>query len=79
MTMQFSVRYESAELGERLRELAQARGLSLNALIVSILEEAAGVGRRDVLARYATASEEDAEELDAFLAEQRVIESARWR
>ena len=77
---QFSVRYDSDELAERLRALASARGMSLNALIVDILQAAAGLDeRRRVLERYATWTEADALALDEVLAEQRQVEEDLWR
>jgi hypothetical protein len=77
---QFSVRYESDELAERLKALASARGVSLNTLLVSILEAAAGLDqRRRALERYATWSEDDAREFDQALAAQRQVEDDLWR
>jgi plasmid stability protein len=77
---QFSVRYDSEELAERLRALASARGTSLNALIVSILEAAAGLDeRRKAIERYATWSEADVRAFDAVLADQRQVEEDLWR
>lgn len=77
---QFSVRYESDELAERLKALASARGISLNALLVSILEAAAGLDeRRRALERYATWSEADARAFDDVLAAQRQVEDDLWR
>ena len=77
---QFSVRYDSEELAERLKELARARGVSLNALIVGILEAAAGFDeRRRSLERYATWSEAEGEAFDEAITAQRQIEEERWR
>jgi hypothetical protein len=56
------------------------RGQSLNATVLAILEAAVGVDeRRRRLARYATWTQEDLEELNEALSAQRSIDDPLWR
>lgn len=80
MSRQLTVRGVSDEIGRRLESLSQARGQSLNATVLEILESAVGVDeRRRRLARYATWTEEDLKELNEALVAQRTIDDPLWR
>ena len=77
---QITIRGPSPELVERLRALSEARGESLNATILHLLEEALGVeARRQRLRRAATWTDEDAAELEEALRAQRVIDDDLWQ
>ncbi len=80
MSRQLTIRGVSDEVGRRLESLSRARGQSLNATVLEILESALGVDeRRRRLARYATWTQEDLEELNEALAAQRTINDPLWR
>jgi hypothetical protein len=77
---QITLRHPSPALAQRLKTLAEARGQSMNATILQLLEEAVGVeARRERLKRWATWTEEDAAEFDAALDAQRQIDVDAWR
>lgn len=80
MAKQLTIRGVSEEVGRRLEKLSRARGKSLNATVLDILESAVGVDeRRRRIARYATWTQEDLEEFNAALAAQRTIDDPLWR
>lgn len=80
MSKQLTIRGVPDEVGRRLEGLSQARGQSLNATVLEILESAVGVDeRRRRLARYATWTQEDLEEFNEALAAQRTIDDPLWR
>jgi hypothetical protein len=79
MGSQLTLRGVSAELAGRLKDLAKARGESVNTMALRILEGAAGIsGRKKRLARYATWTKADVKEFDASVAAQRVIDDDLW-
>lgn len=80
MGKQLTLRNVSSELASRLARLAEARGQSVNATAIELLERATGIdGRRERLARYTTWTEEDREELDRALKAQRTVDDELWR
>lgn len=77
---QLTVRDPSPELSRRLKEVAAARGESVNSTILRLLEQALGLeARRERLRRYATWTEDDRAEFDAALRDQRRTEPDLWR
>jgi plasmid stability protein len=77
---QLTVRHVSKELAKRLDALAEARGKSVNSVVLELLTRAVGLDERVArLERYATWSAEDAAEFDRALAAQRTIDEALWR
>ena len=80
MAKQLTIRGVSDEVGHRLENLSRARGQSVNATVVEILESAIGIDeRRRRLERYATWSRQDLDEFEAALAAQRQIDDELWR
>ena len=80
MAGQLTIRGVSDALSRRLTKLGKSRGQSVNATALQILEQAVGVeGRRERLARYMTWSASDADEFDAALKSQRVIDADQWQ
>ena len=80
MAKQITVRNVSPELGRRLHRLSRERGESLNATVLRILEEAAGLdARRRALARYTTWTSEDLCEFESALRAQREIDERLWK
>ncbi len=76
---QLTVRNVDADLARRLRSISAERGESLNTTVLRVLREAVGPdARRAQLLRYATWTEDDAEEFDSALAEQRVVDRRIW-
>ncbi len=76
---QLTIRNVDADLASRLRAISAERGESLNTTVLQVLREAVGPNaRRARLLRYATWTDEDADEFDAALAEQRVIDRQYW-
>ena len=70
-----TIRGVSDEVGHRLESLSRARGQSVNATVLEILETAVGVDeRRRRLERYATWTDEDLAEFEQALAAQRTID-----
>lgn len=68
------------ELAARLKALSEARGESLNATILHLLRDAAGIDeRRKRLARYMTWNEADLQEFEDALRAQRAIDDELWR
>jgi hypothetical protein len=79
MTRQLTIRGVSDQLAGRLRSIAQARGESLNATLLHVLEHAVGLeARQERLARYATWSREDLEEFEQTLRAQRRVDDELW-
>jgi hypothetical protein len=77
---QITIRNPSPELSRRLREISKARGESLNATVLLLLEQAVGCAERsERLRRYVTWTEADLAEFDLALAAQRTIDEALWR
>jgi hypothetical protein len=77
---QITIRGPSEELTRRLKALSEARGESLNATVLRVLETALGVNeRRARLAAWATWTEEDAHEFEEALSAQRRIDDDLWR
>lgn len=80
MVKQLTVRGVPDEVTRRLEELSKAKGKSVNATVLEVLEHAFDVDeRRRRLARYATWSPEQREEFEGALAAQRVIDADLWR
>lgn len=80
MAKQLTIRGVSDEVGERLESLSRARGQSVNATVLEILEGAVGVNeRRSRLARYATWTSEDLTEFNEALTAQRTLDDPLWR
>jgi hypothetical protein len=76
---QITIRHPSPELARRLQAIAAARGQSLNATILWLLEQATGMSsRRQWLQRWATWSEADGAEFDQALRAQRVVDLEMW-
>lgn len=77
---QITIRHPSPELTQRLKAVAEARGESLNATVLRLLEESLGIrARRERLVRWATWTDEDARELEGALRAQRVVDDELWR
>lgn len=80
MAKQLTIRGVSDEVGQRLESLSRARGQSLNAIVLEILEAAVGVDeRRRRLARYTTWTPDDLQEFNEALATQRPSDDPLWR
>ena len=76
---QLTIRNVDPDLAHRLRAISAERGESLNATVLRVLREAVGPdARRAQLLRFATWTKEDAEEFNAALAEQRVVDRRLW-
>lgn len=79
MSKQLTIRGVTKELSRRLEKLAEARGQSVNATVLQLLERAVGInGRRERLARYATWTAEDLKEFEEALRAQRVVDRRLW-
>lgn len=77
MSKQLTIRGISEEIGQRLESLSRARGQSVNATVLEILQAAVGVDeRRRRLARYVTWTPDDLAELNEALAAQRLVSGA---
>ena len=80
MPRQLTVRGVDDELAERIAHMARQAGVSVNAMLLRILEGAAGIEpRRRRLERYATWTEQDGAEFDEALDRQRVLDDSLWR
>jgi hypothetical protein len=80
MPKQLTIRGVSPEAARRLERVSTARGLSVNAAVLSILESALGVNeRRRRLVQYATWNEDDVAEFERALANQRQIDGTLWQ
>ncbi|HUP25203.1 MAG TPA: hypothetical protein VNB06_19980 [Thermoanaerobaculia bacterium] len=79
MAKQLTIRGVPDEVRRRLESLGRARGQSLNATLLEILDRAFDVDeRRRRLARYATWTADDLQEFEKTLAAQRVIDVELW-
>jgi plasmid stability protein len=79
MAKQLTIRGVSDEVRHRLESLGKARGQSLNATVLEILDQAFDVDeRRRRLARYATWTADDLQDFEEALAAQRVIDVELW-
>ena len=77
---QITIRGVSGELGRRLTELGRARGKSVNATVLEILESAAGISERQTwLRRFMTWTADDVREMDAVIKAQRVVDKKLWK
>ncbi|MBI2378581.1 MAG: hypothetical protein HYV07_31570 [Deltaproteobacteria bacterium] len=77
---QITVRGVTEELGRRLVETAEAKGMSLNATVLDLLGEAVGLSnRRAWLDRFTDWSPEEVEELNESVRVQRGIDAKLWR
>lgn len=80
LVQQITIRNPAPELTRRLKEIAQARGESLNAVILRLLGDAVGIEeRRERLRHWATWSDMEAVEFDKALQAQRVVDDRLWR
>lgn len=80
MSRQLTIRGVSEEVGKRLEHLSRARGRSVNATVLEILESVVGVDdRRRRLERYVTWTPEDLAEFNQALAAQRTVDDPYWR
>lgn len=74
MSRRLTIRGVPDGTARRLESLSRARGQSVNATVLELLEQAVGVEqRRRRLARYATWGPDDIEEFDRALAAQRTL------
>ena len=80
MPKQLTIRGVSREVGSRLESISRARGQSVNATVLQILEDALGTHqRKQRLAKYATWTREDLAEFQEILADQRRIDDELWQ
>ena len=80
MAKQLTVRGVPDDVSRRLEELSKAKGKSVNATVLEVLEHAFdGDERRRRLSKYATWSAAQREEFDGALAVQRVIDADLWK
>lgn len=79
MAKQLTVRGVPDEVSARIEELSKAKGQSVNATVLEVLEHAFDVNeRRRRLVRYATWSPAQRDEFEGTLAAQRPIDSDLW-
>ena len=79
-SQQLTIRNVDKQLSARLRAVSDAAGESLNATVLRLLRDAVGAdARRERFQRYVTWTDEDAEEFDAALRAQRVIDEEQWK
>lgn len=77
---QLTIRNVDDQLSARLRAVSDAAGESLNSTVLRLLRDAVGVdARRERFRRYATWTDEDANEFAAALRAQRVIDEEQWK
>lgn len=84
---QLTVRGVDEELHWALKAEEQRRAASMNQVVLALLKEAMGLGNgngrerihHDLDRFIGTWTEEDAEELETFLAEHRTIDEELWR
>ncbi|HVR08708.1 MAG TPA: hypothetical protein VMW75_11735 [Thermoanaerobaculia bacterium] len=80
MGKQLTIRGVSEEVGNRLKSVSQAKGQSVNSIVLEILTTALGVDeRRRRLARYVTWDHQDLAEFNEALAAQRSTDDPLWR
>jgi hypothetical protein len=76
---QLTIRGVPGEVKHRLESLGKARGQSLNAMVLEILDQAFDVdARRRRLGRYATWTADDLQDFERALGAQRVIDTELW-
>ncbi|MEM7048329.1 MAG: Arc family DNA-binding protein [Acidobacteriota bacterium] len=79
MARQLTIRRVPDEVAESLATLSRTKGQSINTIVLQILQEAVGHDeRRKRLLRYATWTEDEADEFAQLVAHQRTIESRDW-
>lgn len=79
MAKQLTIRGVPTEVAESLRYLSARRGESVNSTVLRILKGALGVeGRRRYLERYATWTEQDADDFERALRAQRKVDESDW-
>lgn len=79
-SQQLTIRNVDDLLSARLRAVSNAAGESLNSTVLRLLRDAVGVdARRERFRRYVTWTAEDADEFDAALRAQRVIDEEEWK
>lgn len=79
MAKQLTIRRVPEDVAERLKQLSEDRGESVNTIVLEILERAVGVDeRRAYLEKYATWTDRDLEEFNEALARQRVVDDELW-
>lgn len=77
---QITIRNPDPALTARLKAVAEARGESLNATILRLLEEAVGASERERwLESFATWTEEERVEFDEAVRAQRQVDAELWR
>jgi hypothetical protein len=77
---QLTIRGVSAELGRRLSAISRARGKSVNATVLEILEAAAGIDERMTwLQRFMTWDPQDVRAMDEAVRLQRAVDQKLWR
>ena len=77
---QITVRGVSPKLGRRLHDMSRARGKSLNATVLELLEQAAGVeGRKEWLRRFMTWTPDEVRAFHAVIQAQRPVDDRLWR
>lgn len=82
-----TIRNLPPELGRLIRQKAKSERTSLNRAVISLLEEATGLGRQDrkelvhddLDALAGSWTKEEADEFDAFLREHRTIDPEMWK
>jgi plasmid stability protein len=80
MPKQLTIRGVPREVGLRLESISRARGQSVNATVLQILEDAVGTRqRKQRLEKYATWTNEDLVEFEEILSDQRRIDDELWR
>ncbi len=75
-----TIRGVSREVGLQLESIIRARGQSVNATVLQILEDALGTQqRRQRLEKYATWTTEDLTEFQEIMSDQRRIDDEMWQ
>lgn len=82
-----TVRNVPPEVARTIREKAKKKKISLNRAVITLLEEATGLGRQgrkevfhdDLDALAGSWTKEEADEFDAFLREHRTIDPEMWK
>jgi plasmid stability protein len=80
MSKQMTIRGVPDDVARKLERLSRERGRSVNTTVVEILRHAVGSdARRERLARHATWTAEELEQVEEAVAAQRVIDESLWR